>query len=77
VVVVTATIVADGSADVFGDAVDVFAEVLDGVGFEVCFAGEGGVQIGDVGVVVPAMVDFHGLLVDVGFESVVGVREFG
>jgi hypothetical protein len=76
VVVVTAAIVADSGADVFGDAVDVFAEVFDGVGFEVCFAGEGGVQVGDVGVVVAAMVDFHGLLVDVGFESVVGVREF-
>lgn len=76
VVVVTAAIVADSGADVFGDAVDVFAEVFDGVGFEVCFAGEGGVQVGDVGVVVAAMVDFHGLLVDMGFESVVSVREF-
>ena len=76
VVVMTAAIVTDGSADVFGDAIDVFAEVFDRVRFEVCFAGDGGVQVGDVGVVVAAMVDFHGLLVDMGFESVVSVRKF-
>ena len=37
--------------------------------FEVRFAGDGGVEVGDVGVVVLAMVDLHGLGVDDGFEG--------
>jgi hypothetical protein len=77
VVVVTAAIVADGGADVLGEAVDVLAEVLNGVGLKVGFASEGGIQVGDIRVVVATVVDFHGLLVDVGLERVVGVGEFG
>ena len=75
VVYVTAGVVADGGADSVGDSGEVADEGVGGFGFEVRVGGEGVIEIGDVRLVVFAVVDFHGARIDVGFEGVVGVGE--
>src|ERR1039458_7737576 len=76
VVDVAAAVVADGAADVLGDGGEVLDEVFDGPGTQFGVLFDGGVQVGDVGLVVLVVVEFHGRLVDVGFEGgvVVGKR---
>ena len=70
-------VVADGGADVFGDGGEGFDEVLGGFVGEVGLGGDGGVEVGDVGLVVFAVVDLHGGGVDGGLESVGGVGKRG
>jgi hypothetical protein len=77
VVEVTAAVVAHGALDISGDFGDVFAQVFDGKRFEVSFASKGVVEIRHIGVVVAAVVNLHGLLVDMGFESVGRIRQWG
>jgi hypothetical protein len=38
---------------------------------------EGGIELVDVGLVVFGMVDYHGAGIDVRFQGIVGVVEFG
>ena len=65
------------ATDAFGHGGQVTDDLTDRFGFEVSIASNGVVELTHVGVVVLGVVDFHGLSVDVGFERVVGVSEFG
>ncbi len=73
VVPVTATVVADGAADGLGDGGEIGDEGLDGFGFEIGLAGDGLVEVVHVGLVMAAVVDFHGGGVDVGFQGFLGI----
>ena len=75
VVDVSAAGVLDDLADVFGDGGEVPDEVFGGFGGQLGVLLDGGVEIGDVGMVMLVMVQLHGRLVDVGLEGVVGVRQ--
>jgi hypothetical protein len=77
VVDVAAAVVADGGADVFGDGGEGFDEVFGGFVGEVGLGGDGGVEVGDVGLVVLAVVDLHGGGVDGGLKGVGCVRQRG
>ncbi len=77
VVEVTAAVVAHRATDGFRHAGDVFAEIFDGFTFEFGIASECVVQIGDVSVVMLAVMNLHRLLVDVRFEGVGRVRQGG
>ena len=70
----TAAVVADRSANRIGNSVQVTQELVDGFCFEFRISGDGLVEVGDIGGVVFAMVDFHGSRVDVRFERVLGIR---
>ena len=74
VVDVASGIVADGAADVLGDGVEVADEVFGGLAGEVGMLLEGGIQIFHVGAVVHVVMQSHRLLIDDGFERVVGIR---
>ena len=56
-----------------GTCVEVADEVLDGLAFEVRLAGDGLVDVGDVGAVVFIVVNLHRLRVNVRFERVLGI----
>ena len=77
VVDVTAAIVADHHADVFRHGLEVADQFAGAFRLEFRFAGDGVVDVGDIGGVVFAVMDFHGAGVDVGFERVEGESEFG
>jgi DNA recombination protein RmuC len=53
------------------------SEISSPICLQVGFSGDGVVEVGDVGLMVLGVVDFHRAGVDVGFERVVGVAEFG
>jgi hypothetical protein len=71
VVGVAAAVVADGGADVLGDAVDVAQDVLDLLALPVGVLADGLVQLVRVRLVMAIVVDLHGAGVDVGLEGVV------
>src|SRR5690606_16415688 len=75
VVHVSAGVVADGGADVLGDAAEVFDEFVGAFRFEVRFAGDGVVQVGDVCLMMLRVMDFHRAGIDVGLKGVVCVAE--
>ena len=77
VIDVATSVVADGTADVFWHGCKVGDQIHSGFVFDTCFASDGVVEVGDVGLVMLAMVDFHGASIDVWFESVVVVTEGG
>ena len=70
-------LVADRGADGVGDGAKVGDELLGGFNGEVGVAGDGGVEVVDVGGVVLVVVEVHGLGVNVGLEGVIGVGEWG
>ena len=74
---VTAAVVADRVADALRHGAEVGDQLVNGLAFEIGIALERLVEVGDVGSVVFAMMDFHRLRVDVGFESVQCVGEGG
>ena len=76
VVGMSATVIANDGADVFGDCVEIFDEVFNGFGCE-WGAFEGGIDVVDVCLVVFGVMDFHGARIDMRFERVVGVGELG
>ena len=71
VVVVAASVVAKGS-----DVSDLTLQFFQGQCGQFGVAFEGRVEVGHVGIVMLAVVDLHGGLVDVGLKSVVGVTKF-
>jgi hypothetical protein len=75
VVPVAAAVVADRAADGFRHGGNAFAKFLNALAREIRSGFERLVQIGNVRGVVLAVVDLHGLRVDVGFESVRSVRQ--
>ena len=77
VVDVASAVVADGGADVVGHGVEVADEIFGGLAGQVGMLLDGGIQILHVGAVVHVVVQGHRLLIDDGFECVVGVREGG
>ena len=66
-------VVADGGADVGGKRVEVLEKFLGGFFLKIGMGGNGLVEVVDVGGVVLAMVESHGLGIYVGFEGVGGV----
>ena len=72
VVVVAAAIVADGGADFLGDDGQVVGEdFVERLAVKIgCAFADGFVEIGDVGVVMLAVMDFHRHFVDVGLERI-------
>ncbi len=70
-------VVADWAANFLGDGGQVGDQILHGLGLEIRFVLDGGVQGVDVGCVMLAMMDFHRACVNVGLEGVEGVREIG
>ncbi len=77
VVGVTTSIVAHGGTNAFRNRAEIGDERFDAFGCEIIVAFQGLVQIGDISGVVFAMVDFHGLGIDVGFECIFSVGQFG
>lgn len=78
VVPVAAAVITDGVAGGFvGDGGELGDEIFDRLALEGGIGGDGGVEVIDVGLVMFAMVNFHGFGVDVGLECVEGVRERG
>src|SRR5262245_32520304 len=76
VVRVAAAVVAHGGANVFRDGVDVLQQVVNALGLQLGMLLERRVQVRDVRVVMLPVMDFHRLLVDVGFESIGRVRKW-
>ena len=75
VVRVTARVVAQRAANVLGHGVEIADQVFHALAREVVVPFEGGVGLGDVSGVVFAMVNFHGLGVDVRLQRIGGVRQ--
>src|SRR4051812_38579099 len=74
---VAAAVVSYCGFDVIGDHGEVVGEeFVEGFAIEVGVLGDGCVEVGDVGVVVLAVVNFHGLLIDVGFEGIGSERKW-
>ena len=72
-----AAVVAHRAADVLRHGIQVLDQVVDALGFQRGVAGEGFVEVGHVSVVVLAVMDFHGGLVDVGFQGLGRVGQRG
>ena len=70
-----AAVVADGRADIFGDSVKALEKLIDRQSLQIGASLEGLIQVRDIGVVVFAVVNLHGHLVDVGLQRIGGVRE--
>ena len=73
----TAAIVAHDHANVFRHGCEVTDEFADPLVFQLRLAGDGVVQIGDVGLMMLAVVNLHRAGIDVRFEGVIGISEFG
>ena len=65
-----AAVVAHGGADVLGHAVDASEQILDALRLQLGMLLERGVQVGDVRLVMLAVMNLHRLRVDVRFERV-------
>jgi len=65
---VSAAVVSNGSLDGVGDAGEVSDEVVNGLCGQFGVAGEGGIEVVDVGLVMTVVMDLHGLSVDEGLE---------
>jgi hypothetical protein len=72
----TATIVAEGAAHVFGNAGHIGKEFAGAGCFEAS-AFEGGAYFSDVSLMMLGVMDLHGAGIEVRFERVVAVGEFG
>jgi hypothetical protein len=77
VIPVSSTVVADGTTDGFRHIIDLAAEIVEAQRLQIRMALQGGIEIGDVGLVVLRPVNVHGGLVDVRLEGVFSVGEFG
>lgn len=75
VVPMTPTVVADGGTDVIGNFLKVGNQFVEAQSFQIGFAGDGVVEVGDVGVVMAVMVDLHRQSVDVRLQGVVRIRQ--
>ncbi len=71
----SATVVADSAADVFRDAVEVLEQVFQAGGLQVWMFLQRRVQVGDVGLMMLGVMDFHRPRVDMRFQGVVGVGQ--
>ena len=72
-----AAVVADGRADILGDGIESFQQVVDRLGLERGLAFQGFVQIRNVGAVMFVVMDLHRSGVDVGFQCVKRIRKRG
>src|SRR5919197_4320588 len=75
-VVMTAAVVADGRADVLGDAVDPAQQVLERLLLQLGMLVERGVQVVDVCLMMLPVVDLHRRGVDVGLQRPEIVRQW-
>jgi len=71
------SMIANGRSDVFRHGSEVFQQLFSRALFQFAMALEGGIELVDVGLVVFGMVDYHGAGIDVRFQGIVGVVEFG
>src|SRR5579884_1097358 len=77
VVGVATPIVAHRGPDVFGHLVDLAEQVLDPLVLQIGMSFECLVQIVHVGLVVPIVVNLHGLGVNGRLQGIVGIRQWG
>ena len=77
VIDMASAVVADGSADVFGNCVEVADEILGRLAGELRVLLEGGVQILHICTVVHVVMQSHRLLIDGGIQCVIGIRQWG
>ena len=77
VVPVPAAVVAHRGADVFGNAVDAAAQIVDALALQLGMLLERGVQVGDVRLMMLPVMDLHRLRVDVRLERGEVVWELG
>ena len=75
VVGVASAVVADRSANVFRDIGQAAYQIVYRLGGQIGMAGQGGVQVGDVGLVMLVVVDLHGFRIDKRLERGVVVRK--
>src|SRR5262249_11054075 len=68
VIGVASAVVADRSANVFGNGIQVSEQVFDTLGQQLGMLLQRGIQILDVGAVMHVVVELHGFLVNIGFE---------
>ncbi len=72
----SAAVVADGVAHPLGQRADIGDQCIDIRALDPGI-GERGIEVGDVGLVVFGMMDFHRACIEVRFECVVGVGQGG
>ena len=73
---VASGIVADGAADIFRDLRKVADQVVDGFGCEVGMAGQRGIHVVDVCLVVFIVMQVHGFRIDERLKGRVIVRQW-
>ena len=76
-VCVAAAVVAYSAAHSFRQGVQVAYQLFDALAGEIVVAFERGVEFGDVGGVMLAVVNFHGLRINVRLQRVMRVGEIG
>ena len=69
----TAAVIAHSRADIFGNSVEVADQVLDRLLFQLRLARDRLVYVRNVGVVMFAVMNLHGLRIDIRFERVLGI----
>ncbi len=74
---VPTTVVADHRANVLGDAVHRAYEIVEALGVQLGMLVERAIEIRDVGLMMLAVMNLHGLRVDVWFERVWSVGQGG
>ena len=72
-----AAVIANRRADLFRDCVEVLQQVFDRQFLEVGMVRQSLIELGDVGLVMLAMVDLHGLGIDVGLQRIERVAQRG
>ncbi|MNT66979.1 hypothetical protein D3C72_2050850 [compost metagenome] len=71
----TATMIAHRPLHLGRQAVEAQQQLVHRQGRQLGELGQGGVEVGDVGLVVAAVVDLHGQRVYVGLQRVIGIGE--
>ena len=74
---VATTIIAHGTANVLGHGVQVADQVVDGFASQLVVAFQGGIELGNIGGMMFAMMDFHRLRINVRLERIMRIRKFG
>ncbi len=72
---VTTTVVAYGGPNVFRNGIQIPQQFFCALGLEVGILLEGGIEILDVSAMVHVVMQLHGLLIDMGFECSVVIRQ--
>ena len=75
VVGVAAAVIAHRPLNLGRQAVDTGKQCLQRQGSQLRQIGQGGIEVGDISLMVTAVMDLHGLCIDMGFQRVISVRK--